>query len=161
MLLYFKKAKLDCSITGTARFAVLTEAPGGAMVERFTTKLLPTAGRTVVPVAFPGSITGQLFQPVISDVSAGGAMVLYGFQVWAKKIGHAGDSPWQWYDVPVSRTPEEWARVPLRIQATPDEWTRTPLRIARTADEWSYVEIPMPAASAVPVEIRVPVDAIE
>lgn len=159
MLTYFKKAEIECSLIGTARFAVLTEALGGAMVERFSTSLDPTVGRAVVPVAFPGSITGKLFQPVISGVT--GAMVLYRMRVWAKKIGHAGDSPWQWYEVPVPPTPEDWTRVPLRIQATPDEWSRVNLRIAPTSDEWSRVEIPMPAASAVPVAIRVPVDAIE
>jgi len=160
MLKVYGRLRMHVAVVGTARLQLFTEAPGGRMVERFSHLLTTTTTRTITDIRLPGAIVGQLFQPVISQVSEGGEVILYSMEVWAKKIGHAGDSPWTWYPIPVTPTVEEWSKVPLRIEATPDEWTRIPLRITPTPDEWSRVEIPELQSRPTPVVIDLPVDEV-
>jgi hypothetical protein len=140
----YRRLRLELSLSaGSALVEFFTDLPvvtGGGLAVRHSVSLSPTARKRLeADIRLPGTTKGNSFELMVTP--SGGALIMYGAQVEAKR-GDAA-AAWQWLTIPVLTTPAGWTKLPLPIRPTPADFTRLPLPIRRTPEDWSRLALPI------------------
>lgn len=102
--------RLEVDLDGALDTKVWTDLPGPALAVR-SLSTLTGAGRKWTGLGFSGGTRGRL---VKVDWTATVDTRVYAARLYAKAIGEAGASSWQWFPLPVEPTPESfsWVEIP-------------------------------------------------
>lgn len=141
---FYRRLRLELSLSaGNALVEFSTDLPiisGGGLALRHSVTLTPIARKRLEgDIRLPGTTKGNSFELMVTPT--GGALIMYGAQVEAKR-GDAA-AAWQWLTIPIVSTPAAWTRLPLPIQPTPHDFSRLPLPVRRTPEDFTRLPLPI------------------
>lgn len=144
---------------GPMTLHVYTDLPGYDVTAKasfpFDTEAT-TEERRPVRLRMPGTVKGQLKKLRIDGASS---LRLFGVRVYAKPLG--GPGAWNWYSVPVVKTPEGYSAAALPIVPTPEGFSAAALPIVPTPEGWDVQPLPLVASAREWQWVRLPVDEVE
>ena len=144
---------------GTAiyREIVIVAQTGGAMTLEVETDLpnlnmavvasiavnttLTTSGRAPVVSRLPGNTKGRLTK---FRVQGNYPTRLFELKVLARRLGVNGGD-WQWVNVPLPPTPDDFAQFNMPVRETPEAWNKMPMPVRTTPEEFTWIDLPVDA----------------
>lgn len=118
----FREMAIVAQCGGPMTVSFLTELPQQDMQVRASLMFdttLTTKGRDPIYLRFPGNTKGRL-QKV--RVSGAFAARIFEVKVYGRGIGNT-ESNWQWYQVPLEPTSNEFTQIQMPVRATAEEFT--------------------------------------
>ena len=142
----FSKIEIEIISNVAGTLAILTDAPGNAMAQRFSFATPASSAdgngnclRRTVTSRLPYNTQGHLIQAKLTPGS--GQTSLYRARVWGRELP---GGQWEWFALPVIETPVEFAPAALPIPPTAEEWRPEALPVPPTAEEWRPEALPVP-----------------
>lgn len=147
----FRELAIDLDATAAVAVRVQADLPQQQMATTRDATITRT-GRHVARISMGGTTKGQL---ISFRLQPAGRLILYGAQVYARRIGDR-DS-WRWYVLPVVPTGEAWRKVPLPIMPTPEAFSSVRLPITPTPEAFTPVRLPIPVTAEDWRPVRLPI----
>jgi hypothetical protein len=149
----FGKIELDISTTVEGTFALSTDVPGRAMVQRYSFTV-PITTRRTVRARLPGPMVGHLCSAIYTP-GQGGTSEIYGVRVWVRELP-AGQ--WYWFPLPVVETPALHQEMQIPVEPTGQSFTQMQIPVEPTGQSFTQMQIPVPPTPADFSNMALPVE---